>query len=71
MFFGVHTDYTIYGILYHYDNFLDDTSYVLVNKYCHEWWMSSSIGQNPCQQLVMKNCHGWLKFGWKPLGKWQ
>ena len=36
--------------------------------------MSSSIGQNPTfsrQQLVREDCHRWLKFGWKSLGKWQ
>ena len=58
-----------YGISCHYGNFSDDTFYEQVNKYCHGWWTSSSIGQNPtfsfCQQLVMKYCHGWLKFGWK------
>ena len=49
-------------------NFSDHTSYEEVSKYCHAWWMSSSIGQNPtfsCQQLVMKYCQGSLKFGWK------
>jgi hypothetical protein len=61
-----------YGILCHYGNFLDDTSYEYVNKCCHGWWMTSSIGQNPgfaCQQLMMKYSHGW--FEWKSLGKWQ
>ena len=24
-----------------------------------------------CRQLVMNDCHGWLKIGWKSLGKWQ
>ena len=48
--------------------------YEEVNKYCHGWWMSSSISQNPtcsCRKLVMKYCHGWLKFGWKSFGYWQ
>ena len=37
------------------------------NMVMDDGWRSS-IGQNPtfaCQQLVMKYCHGWLKFGWK------
>ena len=34
-----------YGILCHHGNFLDDASYEKMNKYCHGWWMSSSIGQ--------------------------
>ena len=47
---------------------------ILINKWgntCHGWCMSSSIDQNPaftCQQLVMRYCHGWLKFGWKNWG---
>jgi hypothetical protein len=34
---------------------LDENSYEEVGKYCHDLWMSSSIGQNPtfsCQQVV-------------------
>ena len=36
-----------YGILRHYDNVWEDTSYEQVNKYCHGWSMSSSEGRNP------------------------
>jgi tRNA U34 5-carboxymethylaminomethyl modifying GTPase MnmE/TrmE len=54
-----------YGILCHYGNFLDDTSYEEVNNIVMDDGMISSIGQNPtftCQHLVMKTCHGGLKF---------
>jgi hypothetical protein len=53
-----------------YANFSDDTSHEYVNKYCHVWWISSFIGQNPtftCQQLVMKCWH----LDERSLGKWQ
>ena len=46
-----------YGILGHNGNFSYDTSYKQMNKYCHEWWMSSFVGQNPtffCQQVMMR-----------------
>ena len=36
-----------------------------VSKYCHGWWMSSSMGQNHAfffYQLVMRYCHGWLRI---------
>ena len=40
--------------------------YELVNKYCHWWWMSSYVGQNPtfsCQQLVI-NILSWMIKIW-------
>ena len=40
-------NHTKYGIECRYGNFSDDTSYEWIYKYCHGWWMSSSIGQNP------------------------
>ena len=53
-----HICYSVsYGILSHYGNFSNDTSY----EYCHGRWLSSSIGPNPTfskQQFVMKCCHG-------------
>jgi hypothetical protein len=29
------------------DNFFHGTSYEQASEYCHGWWVSSSIGQNP------------------------
>ena len=56
------------GILCHYDNFLDDNSYEQVNKYCHGWWMSPSIGPNPyllssttCDEILTWMIEVWMK----------
>ena len=59
-----------------YGNILDDTSYELVNKYCHEWWLSSSISQNLTFLLLsttsdeILSCMIWDSYE-KALSKWQ
>ena len=64
----------LYGILCQYGNFVDDTSYEQVNKFCYIWWMSASIGQTTafsCKQLVMKYCMDDYNLDEKLFGKWQ
>ena len=46
----------------------NDTSYEQVNKYCHAWWMSPSIGQQStfsyqqlCDEILSWMIEIWMK----------